>query len=129
MIILLLIAGSILIILNVRALKKEKSSFKFNLDSAGDHMEEFEVGLGQLRKEFSETILELQMEIQSLDEKFSKEKTNVTSPKKSENNAANSVKINEIEKLSSQGLTIEEIAKKLGMGKGEVLLIKQLYIK
>ena len=57
------------------------------------------------------------------------EKIIKTSQEKSENNTTNSVKINEIEKLISQGLTTEEISVKLGMGKGEVLLIKQLYIK
>jgi len=150
MIFLLLFVGSILIILNVRALKKEKGSFQLTLDNAGDHMEEFEIQIGALRREFSETILELQMEIRNLNRDFnscnSKTNSNETIKKTNkkqidiqninkeevnikENNTANSVKINEIEKLNSQGLTTEEIAEKLGMGKGEVLLIKQLYLK
>ena len=150
MIFLLLFVGSILIILNVRALKKEKGSFQLTLDNAGDHMEEFEIQIGALRREFSETILELQMEIRNLNRDFnscnSKTNSNETIKKTNkkqidiqninkeevnikENNTANSVKINEIEKLLSQGLSIENIAEKLSMGKGEVLLIKQLYIK
>jgi competence protein ComGC len=149
MIFILFAIGSVLIILNVRALKKEKNSFQFTLNNAGNDMEEFEVQIGALRREFSETILELQMEIQSLKkeevtknenetqnkEKIQKVKTKQdekiikTSQEKSENNTTNSVKINEIEKLISQGLTTEEISVKLGMGMGEVLLIKQLYIK
>lgn len=155
MIFLLFLIGSTLIILNVWALRKEKNSFQFKLDNAGDNMEEFEVQIGKLRKEFSETILELQMEIQSLNKEFNKytgiidatevsldeisgakikEKVDIYDIKREEvnvieNNTANSVKINEIEKLISQGLSIENIAEKLSMGKGEVLLIKQLYIK
>ena len=129
--ILLLLVGSILIFLNVRALKKEKNSFQTTLKNAGNHMEEFEVQIGALRKEFSETILELQIEIQNLNivKPIQSEKIIKTPQKKDENNTANSVKINEIEKLIIEGLTIEEISQKLGMGKGEVLLIKQLYIK
>lgn len=123
MILLLLIIGGILIILNVRALKKEKSSFQFTLNNSGNNMEEFAIQIGELRKEFSETILELQLEIQNLNE------IKKTSQKKNGNNTTNSVKINEIEKLITLGLTTEEISQKLGMGKGEVLLIKQLYIK
>lgn len=140
MILLLLIIGSILITLNVCALKKEKSSFQFKLNNSENNMEEFEVQIGALRKEFSETILELQIEIQNLsrdsNDYISKingssitEKIERTPTKRNENNTTNSVKINEIEKLITQGLTTEEISQKLGMGKGEVLLIKQLYIK
>ena len=70
MIFLLFFIGSTLIILNVWALRKEKNSFQFKLDNAGDNMEEFEIQIGKLRKEFSETILELQMEIQSLNKEF-----------------------------------------------------------
>jgi DNA-binding transcriptional regulator YiaG len=179
MIFLLFFIGSILIILNVRAIRKENNSFQFKLNNAGNDMGEFEVQMGALRKEFSETILELQIEIQNLNrdfnnytskinateitEEISKEQIDMydinkeevttnenetinkeenqkvkttqnkkikkTSQSKNENNTANSVKINEIEKLVDQELTTEEIAEKLGIGKGEVLLIKQLYIK
>jgi TolA-binding protein len=165
MIFLLLLVGSILIFLNVRALRKEKDSFQFTLNNAGNDMEEFEVQIGALRREFTETILELQIEIEKLNKKeiylnenqvenqienkvenkvenknqkikttpnekiIQNEKINKISTKKSENNTDNSVKINEIEKLIAKGLTIEEISQKLGMGKGEVLLIKQLYLK
>ena len=165
MIFLLLLVGSILIFLNVRALRKEKDSFQFTLNNAGNDMEEFEVQIGALRREFTETILELQIEIEKLNKKeiylnenqvenhienevenivenknqkiktsqnekiIQSEKINKISTKKSENNTDNSVKINEIEKLIAKGLTIEEISQKLGMGKGEVLLIKQLYLK
>ena len=66
MIFLLLLVGSILIFLNVRALRKEKDSFQFTLNNAGNDMEEFEVQIGALRREFTETILELQIEIEKL---------------------------------------------------------------
>ena len=47
----------------------------------------------------------------------------------SSNNSSNNVKINEIRDLLKQGLSIEEVAENLNIGKGEVLLIKDLYLK
>lgn len=41
----------------------------------------------------------------------------------------NAVRINEIRGLLQEDFTVEEIAEKIGVGKGEVLLIKDLYIK
>lgn len=38
-------------------------------------------------------------------------------------------KIIEIKKLLQDNLSVEEISEKLGLGKGEVLLIKELYLK
>ena len=48
-----------------------------------------------------------------------------------ENNKGNynSVKINEIKIMLDNGLSVDEISEKIGIGKGEVLLIKELYIK
>jgi hypothetical protein len=42
---------------------------------------------------------------------------------------SNNIKINEIETLIQSGLSMDEISEKLGIGKGEVLLIKELYLK
>lgn len=107
-----------------------------------------------MRKEFAETVLELQEEIEELKNKidtkenteidenkdkeiFDDEITNVSSgPSQNEKAAddkeqenSNNVKVNEIEKLVKKGLSVEEIAEELGIGKGEVLLIKELFIR
>lgn len=182
--IILLIIGSVLIFLNIRAINKEKNSFQGILGETSDNMKEFEVEIGKLRREFAETLLELQTEIsnlekklednssannnthieenneinkKSVDKKLEYDKdTNKNHDKKiigneknypsienveeikeeiegkkdkqiKENN--NSIKIKEIEKLMEKGLSIEEIADTLKISKGEILLIKELYLE
>lgn len=172
MIIVLLSIGALLVFFNIKAFKKEKTSFNNIFHNTEENMEEFEVGLGELRREFSETILELQKEIQELkrsqgkydgtdenyeaisynditnqnteenSEELSEEINNIEieSEKIKENEVSinieeknttnnNSVKIDEINKLLAEGLSIEEIGARLSIGKGEVLLIKELYLK
>lgn len=199
----LIIIGIVLIVLNVRAIKNDKNSFKNMLNSAEDNMAEFDVKIGEARREFSETILELQKEIEGLknyikenakvsmdriennimevedeDEEenlallskelykkdvFEHSKVNLNeenikssreesvkaednkkitekveekakiedninnSNNKDDNNGA--YKVSEIEKMLKQGLSLDDISLKLGIGKGEVLLIKELYLK
>ncbi len=162
---LLLAIGIALVILNIRAIKKEKSSFSNVFHATEENIQEFEVKLGEVRREFSETILELQKEILELKKesftdnnisnikeekkrneniteeaiqtdiqikviKTDNEKSPTKIKTKLENNTIdNSVKIEEIKKLLSSGLSLEEISTRLGVGKGEVLLIKELYLK
>jgi len=166
---LLIIIGIALIVLNVIAIKKEKRSFKSTLNHAETNMEEFEVLIGSVRREFSETILELQKDIEALREYVKERENNILESnvlidsvskvkkerkkkdlndneenlslniiknvekekhdEKNENNTENSIKINEISKLLQEGLSIEDISHKLSIGKGEVLLIKELYIR
>lgn len=175
----ILLIAILLIFFNVKAMKKEKNSFQSNFENASMDMSEYEVKLGMLRREFSETILELQREIQDL--KLKLENNGVDDTEKLEidkdseievidnekedfdidiNNAqkykdedknvnmdyniikeekvsqnidkkedSNNIKINEIEALIKSGLSMDEISEKLGIGKGEVLLIKELYLK
>lgn len=168
MVLFLFLIGALLIILNFNALKKEKSSFGKVFQETEEDMREFEVRLGEVRREFSETILELQKEIVELkkqntyevyeNETKEKETTDeIISVEKSHSNVAplgsskkeiedlgtvnikvdnnerntekNSVKIEEINKLLTKGLSVEEVSIKLGIGKGEVLLIKELYLR
>lgn len=156
----LLSLGIILVVLNINALKKEKNSFNSVFHYKEENMEEFEVKLGELRREISETILELQKEIQELkkakgensniiadnleneyeeiteslkadmpDANESKVKEEVVTNKEEKRIKNNSIKIDEIERLLCEGFKAEEIGAKLGIGKGEVLLIKELYLK
>lgn len=151
MIILLLCIGILLVLINSMAIKKEKKSFSDVFHSTEENMGDLDIKLGELRREFSETILDLQKEIVNIKEYIedvnnnrnnaTKEITTIEDMKsdikqydkttKSVNNIdiKNSVKIDEINKLLSQGLSVEEIGAKLGMGKGEILLIKDLYLK
>ncbi|MCS4467817.1 helix-turn-helix domain-containing protein [Clostridium botulinum] len=45
------------------------------------------------------------------------------------NGLENSTKVNEVSKLLEEGHTVEEICEILNIGKGEVILIKELYSK
>lgn len=142
----LLLVGMLLIVLNFKAIRKEQNSFQNVLQFKEEDMTDFEFALGELRREFSETILELQTEMQHLKEKNNtaekvfetkeveniNEKSNIVKKKNTvaaNIGADNSVKIDEISKLLAEGLSLDEISVKLGIGKGEVLLIKELYIK
>lgn len=169
MIIILLLIGLILIILNLKAVNKERSSFKSVLQDKEENITETEIIVGELRREFSETILELQKEIIELKEALdklnnfnestitstenkilfseAKEKDESTytketidhyevkdnsSPEKVENfseEKSNGVKVDEVGRLLKEGISIDEICEKLSIGKGEVLLIKELYLK
>ncbi|WP_291582928.1 hypothetical protein, partial [Clostridium sp. UBA6640] len=129
--------------------------------------DEIDVKFGELRREFSETILELQQEILELKEKYDvkynekdydnileeklellnmpinvpiiKEKSeeeqsesiNLEEVKKEtkEETLENNIKIQQIKELFEEKLSIEEIVEKSGLGKGEILLIKELYLK
>lgn len=140
----LIIIGSLLIYINVRAIRKEEQSFDTALNKADINMEDFDIKIAALRKEFAETILELQKEIYSLKDKiedndnniiddFEKTESSLETDKKvkkiekKENNSP--VKVNEVEKLIKEGYTLDEVSEKLNIGKGEVLLIKELYLK
>jgi len=176
----LIIIGAALIFLNVRAIKKEKHSFQGSLHNAEIDMNEVDVRIGELRREFTEDIAELQIEIEELkealgkqkafkdneasneenkvknkEEKNSKKKNEVENNietgnkvnevnkdgkkdvvkdkadkfEKSKGNENKNVKINEVSKLLESGLTTDEVSHKLGISKGEVLLIKELYLK
>lgn len=167
MIIFLLVIGILLVVLNVKVLKKEEKSFKKVFHSTEENMEEFEVKLGEARREFSEAILKLQREIIDMKKymdginslshlvtespkDIEKDKDNLVmeevkkndivsvsekhaeldkKDKDTEYKNSNSVKIDEINELLSKGLSIEEVGAKLGIGKGEILLIKELYLK
>ncbi len=169
MVLFLLIIGILLVLFNFKAIKKEKTSFNTVLHAAEEDMTEFEVRLGEIRREFSETILELQKEIQELkkqnvneiyedypkenkilgeeikEEKLKEQKPPKPSSVKEEENLGtlnikldngnekntekNSVKIEEINKLLAKGLSVDDVSIKLGIGKGEVLLIKELYLR
>lgn len=157
MIIILILIALILIIFNYKAIKKERNSFKDILRLNEESSEDYMLEIINLRKDFGETITELQKEI--LDLKKQKEIiiTNSVTPISNEddrhinidnhkdifiNNDSNNnemkskveekitnEKVSKVKALLNQGFNMEEICAQLNLGKGEVLLIKELYLK
>ncbi|MBE6065285.1 DUF6115 domain-containing protein [Clostridium cochlearium] len=153
----LLIIGIALIVLNIGIIKEEKTykkeNFNENLNIAHDNMDKNEAEIMKMRKEMGETFYSLQEEIQDLktyieklEDKIEKEcyekpvetviqnidtldEEKVDEPEKVKVSNYNNVKIEEIKKLIDEGKNIEEICETLNMGKGEVLLIKDLYLE
>lgn len=200
MYILLIFIGVSLVILNAKAIKKEKKSFKSTFDTASANMEDVDLMLLEVRREFAETITELQREILDLKDivekllkidtedileqnvkdskdveinklnkinnkienfhnssaqefgvSYNKENDKIISSNLIEKNSPNikyemdnevildghvkdtlasgNLKIEDVKNLFNEGLTLDEIASRLNIGKGEVLLIKELYLR
>lgn len=161
MIIFLIVIALILIIFNYRAVKKENNSFKDILRVNEESPEDYMLEIINLRKDFGETITELQKEIIDLkvhnkniitnsykpinkelindddihidiynDKDYSNNNENTNSEVKSKvEEKITNEKVKKVKILSQQGLTIDEICAQLSLGKGEVLLIKELYLK
>ena len=160
---LLIFVGLILIILNVLSIRKQNKSFNGVLGNAMGNIKDDDIRIGELRAEFSESILELQSELMEIKELMvknqtiskdyllkddNKEKTITINETRTDNehiayeykpeenkdrvldepNNSNE-KVEKIKRLFSEGLSTDEICEILQLGKGEVLLIKDLYIK
>jgi hypothetical protein len=150
--ILIILAGVLLIYFNYKGLKKEDKSFLSILHNEEENISDTDLEIGKLRREFSETILELQKEIIELkevkqynypkdnsyqledntnDENYTKIDTRIDDEidiVEEENETENQVisRMNVIKDLIDKGYTDEDICESLSMGKGEVLLIKSL---
>lgn len=162
----------------------EEYNFAGILNRSEENIDDYKIEIGKLRKEFAETLLEIQGEIVELENKIdtlSEINTNESNASNNTNNTNNTinttnevdlislteemkdtvdisinnektaemsnstevnldekadssnekngVKIKEVERLMEKGLTIDEISDALKIGKGEVLLIKELYLK
>jgi hypothetical protein len=157
----LIIIGCVLIIFNIRFVKDNKTSIKkapvvddnsFTrvLQNEEIDITAVDVIVGELRVEFSETILELQKEIVRLNDRIDdlvednmafknslilpineikNDKEDVNNDKEKENLNETSSRMNEIGELLSKGFSVEEISEKFQIGRGEILLIKRLYQK
>ncbi|MEW9093628.1 MAG: hypothetical protein AB2417_00990 [Clostridiaceae bacterium] len=155
MTIFLLIIGLFLITINVIAIKKEKKSFSKAMDNAQENINDYSIEILNLRREMAETILQLQMEIEDLKESINckstkiedleeekliedkneeklKERSEKKIEEKIEENKVeekNNVKIDEVKQLIDKGMDLDQVAQHLQIGKGELLLIKELYLK
>lgn len=157
MYILLLIIGCILIGLNIKAInseKKKSENFQYNMEIADENTHEVDFKLIELRSEMAKTVTELQREIVDLrnqvktshsqqdnydtyieeditlieEEKIENKLPQAEEKSKVSSSENNSVKVHKIKELLNMGLNEEEVAKELNIGKGEVLLIKELYM-
>ncbi|MFL0251615.1 DUF6115 domain-containing protein [Clostridium neuense] len=158
-IIILLMIGIALIFINIKVIKNDnKGSFEDKLNDISYGTEDYKFEIGKLRKEFGETIFELQKEIEYLkDEVATMKNLNSESNEKvfsddnnskrdletnnkvdvvvdndievEDSNEVENLKAKQIKKLMQDGLSTDEISQKLNIGKGEVLLIQKLYIQ
>nr|WP_307890073.1 hypothetical protein [Clostridium botulinum] len=63
---LLIVIGSILIFINFKAIKKEKGSFSETLKGSIENIDEYKEEMGLIRKEFAETLIDVQKEMEYL---------------------------------------------------------------
>ena len=148
--ILIILIGIVLIVVNLKALRKDKNSFTSVYSNKKEDLTEIDLKIGQIRKDMAESLLELQQEILEL-KKVSKPVDNFNDVKNSKNKSKNPKKnemeyllttensvINEIhynskteqiKKLLDMGLDENQICEKLSLGKGEVQLVKGLFKK
>ncbi|MGG7176560.1 DUF6115 domain-containing protein [Clostridium paraputrificum] len=143
--ILLVILGVILIFLNIKAIKKDESSFGNVLKYKEEDISDVEIQIGQIRKDIAESLTELQTEILDIRNTMShskEEKLVVNSLEEDKDderefllgseegiidNISKKGKTERIRELLELGLSEDEICEKLSLGKGEVLLVKGLF--
>lgn len=143
----LILIALALIILNLTAIKKEKKSFREILENKNENIQDFEIELGRFRKEVAETLLDIQKEIEDIksyidsskvepinsdeEDKFNSNEEISVLLGNGDYNAAEdqNEKVKAVVELLSLGKNIDEICEELNLGKGEVLLIKELYKK
>jgi len=152
---LLVIVGVLLIVLNFHSINKDKGLFKENLSSSIENIDENQIKIGKLRVDIAESFLDLQTQMQQMKEEsdllgqriitLEKNKSKLKKIDKiidepiilnsiyqantDSNNPEMDLKINDVQKLLDMGVSIDEVAVKLCIGKGEVILIKNLYLK
>lgn len=145
MIIFLLTIGIILIIYSVLGIKKEEKGFNNFLEGSFENAKDEKLEIGILRKEIAETLTEIQKDLVSMEDEIAELKVfkeslkNVKESnsslninfdcKKDDNIKSNKNRKLEIKKLLEEGHSVEEISANFNIGKGEVLLIRDLYQK
>lgn len=145
----LIVIGVILVVLNYKALKKDETSFSDVLKYKQKDMTDVEIEIGAIRRDIAESLTELQKEILDIkqhinfnnnvedikenletdEELISNNLTSIDEEVDVINEIDNKNKTEVIRELISLGLNDEEICEKLSLGKGEVLLVRNLYKK
>ena len=119
--------------------KKDDNSFQSILRENERDLSDYKFELGVLRKDIGESLNELQQEILDIkkalnlfDEKdlMNEDVDDAKVPNSiNENYYKESNKTLNIRELLEEGLTDEEISEKLSVAKGEILLVKGLYMQ
>ncbi|MFA6940379.1 MAG: hypothetical protein WCQ54_05265 [Clostridiaceae bacterium] len=107
--------GIFLIFVNLIGMSKKKLDFKGIFKGKSIESDENDLKIMELRQEFSEKIIELELEINQI---------------KNELNGMESKdikKAKEVKKLIDEGLTVEMISEKLKTSREEIILLKGLY--
>ena len=136
--ILIVVVGIILIWINRKEFQVKSAEFKEVLSNKKDTISDVEIEIQNLRRGFAETIGILQMDIKNLSEDIDNlkgtqyvnkniEKTEESIVKSDFKDEGKSNDVEEVKRLIEQGVSIDDICRILSIGKGEVLLIKDLY--
>ena len=141
--ILIIVLGLILIISNYKKVFNEDSSTSFSNELNMKKEDELSHRLIELRSEIGESFLIEQQEIEELKTKIDmlnedicylkgelKDihlKKTVNKRLKDKKDSVDNIKVEKIRKLLVEDMSIEDICQKTGAGKGEVLLIKELF--
>ncbi|MBU5314751.1 hypothetical protein KQI30_00450 [Clostridium bornimense] len=136
--ILIVVVGIILIWINRKEFQVKGAEFKEVLSNKKDTISDVEIEIQNLRRDFAETIGILQMDIKNLSEDIDNlkgtqyvnkniEKTEESIVKSDFKDEGKSNDVEEVKRLIEQGVSIDDICRILSIGKGEVLLIKDLY--
>ncbi|WP_294343080.1 hypothetical protein [uncultured Clostridium sp.] len=136
--ILIVVVGIILIWINRKEFQVKSAEFKEVLSNKKDTISDVEIEIQNLRRDFAETIGILQMDIKNLSKDIDNlkgtqyvnkniEKTEESIVKSDFKDEGKSNDVEEVKRLIEQGVSIDDICRILSIGKGEVLLIKDLY--
>ena len=136
--ILIVVVGIILIWINRKEFQVKSAEFKEVLSNKKDTISDVEIEIQNLRRVFAETIGILQMDIKNLSKDIDNlkgtqyvnkniEKTEESIVKSDFKDEGKSNDVEEVKRLIEQGVSIDDICRILSIGKGEVLLIKDLY--
>ena len=141
--ILIIVIGLILIISNYKKVFIEESTITFSNELNMKKEDELSLRLIELRSEMGESFLIEQQEIEELKTKLDKLNEDVNYLKKElkeihlkktvnkrlkdKKDSVDNIKVGKIRQLLAEGESMEDICQKTGAGKGEVLLIKELF--
>lgn len=150
--IIIIIIGILLITLNIRYINEDKHTFENILKVEEERTDrDYDLEIISIRKDLAESLVDIQKEIEELKEKidnikeenynFNNKKENIIDKEViSEINFNNKIsneenidnknnKMKNVDLLLDKGSTEDEICNELNIGKGEVLLIKNLLKK
>lgn len=147
--IIIIIIGILLVILNIRDISEDKNTFKNILKVEEERKDrDYDLEIISIRKDLAESLVDIQKEIEELKEKienikyenynFHNKKENIIDKEviseinfnnKIDNNQSKNNKVKNVDFLLDNGSTEDEICNELNIGKGEVLLIKNLLKK